>query len=345
MGSIFSFVFLCIINFAVYRQSLEQRLGCRGEMKIEDCIVRVNGDDILFKADDELLSIWEKNIADVGFEKSVGKNYVSKNFAVINSTYFDLRTDEPVEIPYLNLGWVTGVQKGGGTMRLNAERTKTLTNDVRRIRPQVDQTIEDWLPALSSRRSMEEFDANLGVRRALYPIHFKRRSEILKRYRTSVWFWNREEITKFHLPLDFGPFGLGLSDRMTDDPYSNGFRAFLERSGVRGNRFGGFPVENVCPEVLGTWKLRAVDDEGQDLEALHNEYRSLTKRKKQSLHPRYRQEGLKENKFSSLLDQIRDKLRFTFSCKGSPLSERERLLGVGVGRAPEATDLEFKYIV
>jgi len=50
--------------------------------------VRVNGDDILFQASVRFYLIWSASIIEVGFQKSVGKNYFSEFFFTVNSQIF-----------------------------------------------------------------------------------------------------------------------------------------------------------------------------------------------------------------------------------------------------------------
>lgn len=146
-------------------------------------------------------------------------------------------------------------------MRMNQERTKTLTNDLRRIRPQMDQTVEDWNSELMSFSCTE------------------RRLSILRRYREQVLWFNQEEINKYHLPLDSAIGGLGLSDRLTTDPYVNGFRRYLIKNKPVSVLKTEIPVEEIFPQVLGPWKIKMLEDSGEDLDTLHNEYRSSSDRK------------------------------------------------------------------
>lgn len=47
--------------------------------------VLINGDDILFQGSTRFYDLWSRKIGEVGFVKSVGKNYFSKEFCTINS--------------------------------------------------------------------------------------------------------------------------------------------------------------------------------------------------------------------------------------------------------------------
>lgn len=201
MGCVFSFPILCIVNIAVYRAALEIRLG--REMKISELPVRVNGDDILFRTDNELLRLWESGIPEVGFEKSVGKNYVSTTTAVINSQYFRAVRGQDGKfeisaIPYLNCGWIAGQCKTGASDAMEEE------GSLMKIRPQVEQTTHWWLKDPQSILSSEK--------------EMVRREAIVKRFRSEILFWNWNRIKEERVSAGGGPGGLLLTDR-EQNPY------------------------------------------------------------------------------------------------------------------------------
>jgi len=109
MGSIVSFVILCIVNVSVIRFSFEltvkQRVGLRR------LPATVNGDDGLVRAPREFLSIWEDVAAVAGLIPSIGKVYVNETYANINSTSFELVNGRFKLIPYVNMGLVYGFQR------------------------------------------------------------------------------------------------------------------------------------------------------------------------------------------------------------------------------------------
>lgn len=86
MGNPMSFPILCLVNLAGYQAALEEYLGF--QVDTQDLPVLVNGDDILFRADDRLYRMWKQRISDLGLELSVGKCYVSNCFATLNSQAF-----------------------------------------------------------------------------------------------------------------------------------------------------------------------------------------------------------------------------------------------------------------
>jgi len=116
MGSTLSFPILCAVNLVCYWRTLEKRLGRRVPMK--DLPVLVNGDDILFRCDRPFYDEWLRAISEVGFELSLGKNYVHSSFLTVNSTGF-LWTPSGrlVDVPFLNVGLLTGQSKIGGSRR------------------------------------------------------------------------------------------------------------------------------------------------------------------------------------------------------------------------------------
>lgn len=121
MGSVLSFPILCIINVVAYWMAMDEYISTLVEedfhLKLEELPVMVNGDDILFPANDEFYEYWKKNIAIVGFKLSLGKNYISKEFLTINSIIFRINHDPKTgnlsfdEVPTYNVGLLTGQSK------------------------------------------------------------------------------------------------------------------------------------------------------------------------------------------------------------------------------------------
>jgi hypothetical protein len=90
MGSFVSFPILCIINAAVTRESMEK--AYERLIKLTDKAFKVNGDDVLFCIPPSGYQTWVRNVISAGLTPSIGKNYVSRRYAVINSTIFDCGT-------------------------------------------------------------------------------------------------------------------------------------------------------------------------------------------------------------------------------------------------------------
>jgi hypothetical protein len=78
MGSPMSFPILCLVNAAATLAALDWRFA-------KNLPLRVNGDDIGFIADDHEYWLWKKFTGACGLEFSIGKNYTSREFLIINS--------------------------------------------------------------------------------------------------------------------------------------------------------------------------------------------------------------------------------------------------------------------
>jgi hypothetical protein len=119
MGSPLSFPILCLVNAAVNRYFLE--MSCGKILKLEDCPMTINGDDIVMRVQERDYGMWKMVVDDAGLVPSIGKNYLSRTFIVINSTFYEVRDtvtgrlfDEPsslgspvlLKLPYLNLALV-----------------------------------------------------------------------------------------------------------------------------------------------------------------------------------------------------------------------------------------------
>jgi hypothetical protein len=106
MGSPLSFPVLCAINAACYREALMRYLG--RPVAWEDLPVLVNGDDILFRANDELYGYWLEEITKAGFSLSQGKNYFSESLLTVNSRFWLWRPERGTgyleEVGFLNVG-------------------------------------------------------------------------------------------------------------------------------------------------------------------------------------------------------------------------------------------------
>lgn len=112
MGSPLSFPILCMVNLIAYWSAINEFVGFNVPMS--KLPVLINGDDILFRTNKSLYDIWLLKIKQIGFDLSVGKNYVSTRFLTINSKLFHDGL-EIKEIFYLNCGWLTGQSKLGNS--------------------------------------------------------------------------------------------------------------------------------------------------------------------------------------------------------------------------------------
>jgi len=126
MGSVISFPILCIANAALCRWSLE--LTYLKKMQLDQTTLMVNGDDCVFRTTERGLRLWEDITTFAGLTPSVGKFFLTKQFAQINSANF-YRLREPIELldpscgkfrqmwfretPFVNLGLLLGLARSG----------------------------------------------------------------------------------------------------------------------------------------------------------------------------------------------------------------------------------------
>jgi hypothetical protein len=119
MGSPLSFPILCVVNLICYWIALEYYmqgyLEYNESIPIELLPVIINGDDILFCCNDSLYSIWQETIRYVGFELSIGKNYIHEKLLTANSRLYEYDSDKNIvtEIPFFNVGLLLGQSKVG----------------------------------------------------------------------------------------------------------------------------------------------------------------------------------------------------------------------------------------
>jgi hypothetical protein len=115
MGSVLSFPVLCAVNLTAYWCALEEYTGRSFTKEELPCLV--NGDDILFKSNDEFYTVWKKWIARAGFTLSLGKNYISPHFLTVNSESWLHRGGSSFKkLPFLNCGLL--LQEANGPMKV-----------------------------------------------------------------------------------------------------------------------------------------------------------------------------------------------------------------------------------
>jgi len=124
MGSIVSFIVLCLCNASVIRTSYEIAYEdyygwVRGTAKfdLKEIPAVVNGDDGLVRTQlSGFMKIWESVAASAGFMPSLGKTYEHQLYANINSTSFLRDGDSDLRlVPYVNMGLVCGMGRSGGS--------------------------------------------------------------------------------------------------------------------------------------------------------------------------------------------------------------------------------------
>jgi len=77
MGQLTSFPLLCLINYITFRYSIRRPVP-----------VRINGDDIVFRATPDEFNRWERNVVKGGLTLSKGKTFVHGRAFTLNSTPF-----------------------------------------------------------------------------------------------------------------------------------------------------------------------------------------------------------------------------------------------------------------
>jgi hypothetical protein len=170
MGSIFSFPFLCAINLAIYRVAMEKHF--QRSFYIWELPVKVNGDDILFPTNVDFQKRWEGLIEQVGFSKSVGKNFVSNEFCMVNSMLFkrseglvwSLIDGSPVRrytfVPFINSTALTGIKKGTDTEK---DRDVTYNDRLWNLRGAFRDLDIERLPKVIGRRFLERVRTRFDV--------------------------------------------------------------------------------------------------------------------------------------------------------------------------------------
>jgi hypothetical protein len=131
MGAITSFPVLCIINASTARWSMEVAEG--KSLRLTDCKLLINGDDIGAKVKQRFHGIWRKVTEFHGLIESVGKTFSAKEFIEINSRQFRRKTKDITTInveeqtiniytasrfqvtKFVNMGLVQGFKRSNGT--------------------------------------------------------------------------------------------------------------------------------------------------------------------------------------------------------------------------------------
>jgi hypothetical protein len=86
MGCILSFFLLCMINATTCRTAFEIVRG--RQYRLASLPMRINGDDILFTAESAVIEEWKNQALLCGLHPSLGKNFVSREFGMINSEMY-----------------------------------------------------------------------------------------------------------------------------------------------------------------------------------------------------------------------------------------------------------------
>ncbi len=150
MGHPLSFPLLCVINLSVFRNALSKYVmdpsigALRKAKRFYDAQlmwnnVLVNGDDMLFKCNEDFYPFFIESARGAGLKLSVGKNYLSPNTCMINSQVFKWNPDQAKleRIGYLNLKFINPVDLN----KINPMRLSKDLNSMFRLCPWSTQLI------------------------------------------------------------------------------------------------------------------------------------------------------------------------------------------------------------
>jgi hypothetical protein len=102
MGFLLSFPLLCLVNYVTFRYYVRRKVP-----------VKINGDDIVFRATREEFELWASGVGASGLRLSVGKTMVSQSYFSLNSTLFRAsRTNGVKLVPFIRSKALFGVEEG-----------------------------------------------------------------------------------------------------------------------------------------------------------------------------------------------------------------------------------------
>jgi len=188
MGSIVSFIVLCIANFSVVRHALE--ITNKVRYSVEDCPALVNGDDGLVRAADEFLPIWKSIAASIGLKPSIGKVYTHETYCNINSASFLCTEKANVQIPETNLSFERIPFVNMGLVNGN---TRSGKKDMRAV---FDPEDNDWSMGARHHELMRSCPAGLEL--SVHELYLSKNKEILRNLHYIPWY----------LPESMGGVGL-----------------------------------------------------------------------------------------------------------------------------------------
>lgn len=155
MGSILSFVILCVSNFGLYLD-VTRDLQASWSLEERERAVLVNGDDMLYLAPK---SYFYKHIEigkKVGLEMTVGKAYHHIRYTNVNSTCVDCPIGgSPYQINFLNTGLFYGQHKV--MARVGAEEAETTRPGLVSVLPKV---LEGSLPGRGAKLLAHWFNSH-----------------------------------------------------------------------------------------------------------------------------------------------------------------------------------------
>lgn len=144
-----SFAILCVINLSLIAMCFRTQ----SKINIRDLPVKINGDDIVFPANDDLYRVWCFTCERLGLKVNQTKSYRSATHFTLNSHAFCFEGDHCVNIPSPLFAQV--VRPFGGSINLNL---MCYEESCYYFKPQEDETVSEYSTRLQNftRSSNEE---------------------------------------------------------------------------------------------------------------------------------------------------------------------------------------------
>lgn len=101
MGSLLSFPLLCVANATTVMRAFELK-------DLKELPAAINGDDVLFRADEKVIRKWKCEARSCGLKPSIGKNYQHPRFGSINSQLVEFHAGGFEVIPTGKFRCLTG---------------------------------------------------------------------------------------------------------------------------------------------------------------------------------------------------------------------------------------------
>nr|UJQ92696.1 MAG: putative RNA-dependent RNA polymerase [Narnaviridae sp.] len=260
MGSPTSFPVLCLINLAAtklaYDLYSEEITGKKSDIPMADLPMCVNGDDILFWChSDRHYQIWKDVTANAGLKFSLGKNYTSRKYCIINSEMYRFRPSESLPfklLPCMN----TRLLEGGNRSTVTSVHPLHVSDQILLLN---DPSFDEKIHLSRFCKPLKRTTAAKSLK-----IHFEAsRNKTFKWQELASWFQTIEQrrsvlIRQATEVQGDNPLGLPaqqhrakLMEKTLDKRFAQvQIRRLNEFRGVLGKRVGQF-VPDYLPQSLG----------------------------------------------------------------------------------------------
>jgi len=201
MGSITSFPFLCIVNFAVTRWAME--VHEKRDIAMDNCPIAINGDDVVFRSTEGAMGTYGKVAKYAGLHLSVGKTFAHEYFFTINSRAYNvLNTPEK----YTVNGYFQGTYRSGVVRQRHYRKSHFVNMGIirNRKRAEVEGSGGGSLNDLVSERLNPSRRANDVLHSA--PLHMRER--VYREYIDQNKAEFKKTLLPWYIPSWLG--GLGL---------------------------------------------------------------------------------------------------------------------------------------